>query len=595
MAVLLKRSDILGLIKKRPQSIELTKAESREEDIKFYVIGDEDQDEGLKRFQNWLKGQIASEKYQEFLDVITYPIPTADLTEMILNDLSKVLESYNRNITSIRFHKDSETNGKSFETQYKIGEIMSNKVFPTFRTSPNSLIVIEPSQGAGVAPELYFVNVSRIVHIEQSVDGDVDFAVWTTDDKGKRFAACDAEAFYFINAEEGIDSARVSKIPHQMGVTPARYIYPVFRDVNQRISVDSPLVNQLGKLRWYLFFSLAKRVLDKSAPFPIYSHYASACTWEEHGEVCNGGIIKTVEVNDEGEEKIGYKKCPVCNSKKNKNNLIAGSRIEIRPPKDKNDVDLRNPVQVLSAEEISINFAVKEQERLEQHIYYSVVGKTLVPLESFSASVDQIDVAQESRKNTLMKMKKVFEKTHDFIVTCFARNIYGDGFIESEVDYGDNWFLRTTEQELKTYESLKGIQAPPTMMIEQLKNIARRQYSTSPDERERQLLLLDLEPFVTETPQVVLDWYSKGIVDKELVVSKIYFHKIIMEIEKEIGNLGTFLNSSSSTYKAKRDRIVSIIGQKVEEYSQKLKINLNNEENGNKSKQGGSKGEEPKD
>ncbi len=194
-----------------------------------------------------------------------------------------------------------------------------------------------------------------------------------------------------------------------------------------------------------------------------------------------------------------------------------------------------------------------------------------------------------------MKMKKVFERTHDFIVTCFARNIYGKGFIESEVDYGDNWFLRTTEQELKTYESLKGIQAPPTMMIEQLKNIARRQYSTSPDERERQLLLLDLEPFVTETPQTVLDWYSKGIVDKELVVSKIYFHKIIMEIEKEMGNLGTFLNSSSSTYKAKRDRIVSEIGQKVEEYSKNLQINLNNEENGNKSKQGGSKAEEPKD
>jgi hypothetical protein len=131
----------------------------------------------------------------------------------------------------------------------------------------------------------------------------------------------------------------------------------------------------------------------------------------------------------------------------------AGTEVEVPAPQSKDEPNLIDAIKVIPAEEKSITYVTEEKVRLEQEIYYSILGKTSQPLETFSQSVSQLDLSTESRKAVLLDMKEKFETVQQKVQYTMARLMYADEFEDCAINYGDNYFLQTSEQETKNFKS----------------------------------------------------------------------------------------------------------------------------------------------
>lgn len=549
----------------RTSDSQYSEAVDLEDAIRLHTVGDHHLLEGYKTFMSWAENQLSKEKFREFEDVVRFPLPTVGVSGSIFDDLSKVFESENSTFSSMRFRTGSPVNGRTFNDRFNFKHTMKSRVFKTFASHPNSFFVIEKTPD-DKEPRLYFVHLEHYMGHEYDEKNNLLWLAWTVDSKRDHLVVLDSEAFHHFRKKpsttQRVDLTQsdysYSKSKHNLGFVPADLIYKEFFEEDKKLKVNSPLARQVGQLDWLLFWKLAKKVNDKMSPFPIYSHYEFLCEYTDPvtKQSCDGqgNIFFYDETDTDQTGSLKHKKCPAC-AKSDSSKMIAGSRISIPAPETKEDVDLKNPVQVLNAEIESAEYVTKEEERLENAIYYSIVGKSLVALDTFSASETQIDIATESRKNVLLKMANVLLATHKKIVDSFATYMYPDDYLGNDISYGDNWFLRTDEQEVKLYSEYKNNGLPQQVKLAQVRQIIKNRYSTDTDERTKQLLMVDLEPFPLNTVQEVYDMFTKNMVPKKLVALKVYFNEIIDQIEVNIGHLGSFINLQDSR---KQDKLVFV-------------------------------------
>lgn len=544
----------------RHNDSQYSEAVDLEDSIRLHTVGDHHLLEGYRTFMSWAENQLSKEKFKEFEDVVRFPLPTVGVSGSIFDDLSKVFESENSTFASMRFMTGSPVNGRTFNDQFNFKHIMKSRVFKTFASHPNSFFVIEKTK-EDIEPRLYFVHLEHYLGHEYDEKNNLLWLSWTVDSKRDHLVVLDSEVFHHFKKPSGSNDYEYSTTEHGLGFVPADLIYKEFFEEDKKLKVNSPLARQVGQLDWLLFWKLAKKVNDKMSPFPIYSHYEFLCEYTDPvtKQSCDGqgNIFFYDETDTDQTGSMKHKKCPSC-AKSDSSRMIAGSRISIPAPETKEDIDLRNPVQVLNSAIESAQYVTKEEERLENAIYYSIVGKSLVALDTFSASETQIDIATESRKNVLLKMASVLLATHKKIVDSYAGYLYPEFYLGNDISYGDNWFLRTDEQEIKLFSEYKTNGLPQQVKLAQVRQIIKNRYSTDTDERTKQLILVDLEPFPLNTVQEVYDMYTKNMVPKNLVALKVYFNEVIDEIENTIGHLGSFINYQDGR---KKDRLKVIKDQ----------------------------------
>ena len=565
--MILTQEEALKIAKtKNYGSKSLHEARELEDRIRLHTVGDDSDDVSVDLFKKWANLQVSAEKYKEFIDVMMFPLPTVGVCENIFDDLSKLFEAENANYEAIRFTKEAGTNGQEYNDKHRFKDIMKNRVFRTFMAHPNSFFVVETNPDNQNKPELYFIHLSNYRGHSYTNDRKLEYLAWQKDSAGKELVVVDEEKFHYFSKKDNSEEYSYTYKIHNLGEVPGDLIYKDFFSDDDTLKVKSPLAKKVGDLDWLLFWKLAKKVLDKSAPFPIYSHYRFPCNFEEPttGAMCNSGILRWDEEGETG--MVGKEKpCPKCSGALSQR-MIAGSRIEIPAPESKEDVDLRDPVQVLPAEKVSIEYVTKEEERLENAIFYSVVGKSLVPLESFSASETQIDVATESKKNVFLKMSSVLSATHNKLVRIYAKIEYGTSFLGCDIKYGDNWFLRTPDSEVSFYKAMNEAKAPQQMRMNQLRQVVKNIYSTDSDERVKQLMMIDLEPFVLDDVLTVTQMYMQRYISKETLALKVYFNQVIQDVEAEVGHIGAFLNAGGGTFIVKRKRLTDLVNKHVVKY-----------------------------
>lgn len=602
-----------------PKTSEYNQAREIEERIRLHTVGDDSTAPYSDTFVNWVKDQVSSEKFEEFKKVMLFPLPTVNVAESIFTDLSKVFEAENANFNAFNFRKESNIDSKSFNDRFDFKSIMKDRVFKTLQTKPNSFFVVD-RPNPDKDPELFFVPLDKYLTHVYTHDRELLMLAWSRDSAANERVVLDDQSFHMFaripdeknqktttppswreyvsntydqiisedelnrllpdisgtatsNPSQEMTYYGYTKRDHNLGFVPADLIYKEFFTDEDSLKVKSPLATKVGELDWLLFWKLAKKVLDKSAPFPIYSHYAFPCSYEDPltQAVCEDGLLQW---DEEKEDKHGImrtskqtKVCPKCKGGVHTGKMIAGSRIEIPAPETKDDVDLKNPVQVLAAEEVSISYAVKEETRLESAIYYSTVGRSLVPLESFSASENQIDVAMESRKNVLLRMAKRFQETHLKIAKAYAGYLYPGQLVSTAIHYGDNWFLRTDEQEIKLYKEYTENSLPQQIKLAQLRQIIKNRFSTDRDERTKQLLLIELEPFPLNTIAETNEMYKSKLISWATLAKKVYFNEIIDEMEYTIGHLGSFTNNVEGNQKQAMKKVKDLFLRTSEKYT----------------------------
>ena len=408
--------------------------------------------------------------------------------------------------------------------------------------------------------------MEAIIDVDVDRNGSTKYILFrTTDDK---IVGIDDEAYYvfekFNNTYRVVDGyPSVHGLKDRLGrpFTPAFLIYPDFLNATDNISVNSPLTKALGSLEWLLFWSVSKRYLDLYAPFPIYVSYEEQCNYSDGQYTCSDGWL--MDTSSDAEEPTRKTPCPKCSKQRM---FGAGTEVTVPAPQSKDEPNLLDAINVIPAEKASIEYVTAEKTRLEQEIYYSILGKTSQPLETFSQSVSQLDLSTESRKAVLIGMKERFEEVQNKVTYTMCKLMFGDLFTDSYTNYGDNYFLTTAEQETKSFKALKDAGAPEGILHSNLERIIATTYKTSPSTALLNQVYLEVEPYQTMSIENVTKLVATNMIPKKRGLAKIHFTDFVEEFEAEHQGIVSLIELGELS----KDDVVKSIKKQLDLYIQSI-------------------------
>lgn len=512
-------------------------------------------------FAEWVQKLIPKDKYRIFLSLFKFPTQNIELTGKIYGELERVF--YGRN-SAVTFQFLDPTLSDDWEAYrhdvLKEPEIWRSKGWDALRTAINCVMIIDlPTEQQGERPEpyFYFLGIESVIDFKAKGEA-LEWIVFRQ--PGKRIAAFD-DTFMrvFQLNEKGEIEELITEVQHGLGYCPAKFFWTTPLSQEQPDIKKSPLSPQLGNLDWLLFFRVSKRHLDLYAPYPIYSAYAADCNFRnnETGDYCDGGFLRNIK----GEYKIfrdgTVERCPVCSEKR-----IAGvgSFIEVPIPKD-NRPDLRDPVTITTIDRNSLDYNTEEEKRLADEIYSKVTGTGGEVQQKESINEMQVTANFEDKKNVLLSLKTNFEKAQTFVDETICRLRYGESYLSSNINWGTEFYLYSTEDLQTIYNEAKKSGASEARLDMIADQIIATENRNNPLQMQRMFLLKQLEPYRHLTLSELQGLANRQLIDPIMMLIKINFATFVDRFERENINILEFGSALPL------DRKIDIITQKFIEYA----------------------------
>lgn len=564
----LELNQIKQILQKPSKRQVIQKAVNMQRRLRFHTetnIAVSDINQPITVFLDWVKRLLPKDKYNIFLQLFKFPLPTPAVVEDVYRELERVF--YSRNSSSSYQFTDSEL--AEDWSQYKKNNLNEPEVWKTtgwkrMQVSPNSILVVDlPQVQTSLRPEPYFYWLE--------IDAVIDYQTFRLDENQfewlifkqpeHRIAVFDDTSIrvYQLNEKNEIQSL-ISEAKHDLGYCPARFFWSTQLNEKNKDLKKNPITKELSNLDWYLFFSISKQHLDLYAPYPIYSAYEADCNFEnnETGDYCDGGFLR----NAKGEYKIlndgTVEKCPCCSEKR-----IAGpgSFLEVPIPNQSEGVaDMRNPVQITTIDKDSLDYNVNECARLKNEIVISVVGSGGTVSEKEAINETQVTANFESKTSVLNALKTNFELAQKFVEDTVCKLRYGGAFISSSVNWGTEFYVFTVTELYSKYKQAKENGASNSELDAISQQILEVEYRNNPLVLQRMLILKQLEPYPHKTLDEVLKLYEKELLNENLVKLKINFSTLVEKFERENINIIEFASN-----KPMREKI-DIITNKLLEY-----------------------------
>lgn len=564
----LELNQIKQILQKPTKRQTIQKAVNMQRRLRFHTetnVAVSDINQPTTIFLDWVRQLLPKDKFNTFLHLFKFPLPTPAVVEDVYRELERVF--YSRNSSGSYQFTDSEL--AEDWSQYKKNNLNEPEVWKTtgwkrMQVSPNSILVVDlPQVQTSLRPEPYFYWLE--------IDAVIDYQTFRLDENQfewlifkqpeHRIAVFDDTSIrvYQLNEKNEIQSL-ISEAKHDLGYCPARFFWSTQLNEKNKDLKKNPITKELSNLDWYLFFSISKQHLDLYAPYPIYSAYEADCSFEnnETGDYCDGGFLR----NAKGEYKIlndgTVEKCPCCSEKR-----IAGpgSFLEVPIPNQSEGVaDMRNPVQITTIDKDSLDYNVNECARLKNEIIISVVGSGGTVSEKEAINETQVTANFESKTSVLNALKTNFELAQKFVEDTVCKLRYGGAFISSSVNWGTEFYVFTVTELYSKYKQAKENGASNSELDAISQQILEVEYRNNPLVLQRMLILKQLEPYPHKTLDEVLKLYEKELLNENSVKLKINFSTLVEKFERENINIIEFASN-----KPMREKI-DIINKKLLEY-----------------------------
>ena len=524
----------------------INKASLMQKRLRFHTetnIAVSDINQPTTLFLDWVSHLLPKDKYNIFLNLFKYPLPTPAVAEDVYRELERVF--YSRNSSSSYQFTDSELaeDWQNFRrSNLNEPEIWKTTGWKRMQVSPNSILIIDlPTQQNTFRPEPYFywLEIEDVIDYETPDGTAISWIVFKQPEN--KIAVFDEVSIrvYQLNEKNEI-SGLVSEAVHNLGFCPARFFWTTQLNEKNRELKKNPITKELSNLDWYLFFSISKQHLDLYAPYPIYSAYEADCHYEnnETGDYCDGGFLR----NSKGDWKFladgTLEKCPCCGNKR-----IAGpgSFLEVPVPNVSEGIaDLRNPVQITTIDKDSLDYNVDECVRLRNDIIISVVGSGGTVSEKEAINETQVAANFEAKTAVLNALKTNFEQAQKFVEDTICKLRYGEAFISSSISWGTEFYVFTVKELYDKYKQAKDNGASEAELDAISQQIIEVEYRNNPLVMQRMLILKQLEPYPHKTQNEVVTLFDKGLLDKNKVILKLNFSSYIDRFERENINIIAF-------------------------------------------------------
>ena len=541
--MVLELSQIREILQKQNKKKIIQKAINLQKRIRFHTetnVSLYDYTEPATVFLDWVSHLLPKDKYDTFVHLFKYPLSTSAVLEDVYRELERVFYSRNAS-TSYQF-----TSSELLEDwlEYKKNSLHEPGIWKTegwkrMQISPNSILVIDlPKNQKSFRPEPYFywLEISEVIDYELKKGSTTDFEWLVFKQPDHKIAVFDDTSIriFELDDKNEIKSLESTAI-HNIGFPLARFFWST--PVNEKyIDIKkNPIVKELSRLDWYLFFSISKQHLDLYAPYPIYSAYEADCNYEnnETGEYCDGGYLRDSDGNYEILSDGSVKRCPCCSEKR-----IAGpgSFLEVPIPNSTEGIsDMRNPVQITTIDKDSLDYNTDELTRLHDEIVVSVVGQGGSAAVSEKEAINETQVAAnfESKTSVLNALKTNFETAQKFIEDTICKLRYGNSFLSSSISWGTEFYIFTIQELYSKYESAKKMGASEAELDAIMQQILEVEYQNNPIILQRMQILRQLEPYPNKTLQEITSLYDKGLLNINFIKLKINFSELISKFERE--------------------------------------------------------------
>lgn len=524
----------------------INKASLMQKRLRFHTetnIAVSDINQPTTLFLDWVSHLLPKDKYNIFLNLFKYPLPTPAVAEDVYRELERVF--YSRNSSSSYQFTDSELaeDWQNFRrSNLNEPEIWKTIGWKRMQVSPNSILIVDlPTQQSTLRPEPYFywLEIEDVIDYETPDGTAINWIVFKQPEN--KIAVFDEASIrvYQLNEKNEI-SGLVSEALHNLGFCPARFFWTTQLNEKNKELKKNPITKELSNLDWYLFFSISKQHLDLYAPYPIYSAYEADCHYEnnETGDYCDGGFLR----NSKGDWKFladgTLEKCPCCGNKR-----IAGpgSFLEVPVPNVSEGIaDLRNPVQITTIDKDSLDYNVDECVRLRNDIIISVVGSGGTVSEKEAINETQVAANFEAKTAVLNALKTNFEQAQKFVEDTVCKLRYGEAFISSSISWGTEFYVFTVKELYDKYKQAKDNGASEAELDAITQQIIEVEYRNNPLVMQRMIILKQLEPYPHKTQNEVVTLFDKGLLDKNKVILKLNFSSYIDRFERENINIIAF-------------------------------------------------------
>ena len=486
---------------------------------------------------------LASDKFDRVKQLIKAPIQTVELTESIYSRLFRIFYSQD-SFFNYRFTDDS------LEDDWE--EFRESKFWPTIgfqamQTAIDSVWVIDlPSEQFTEFPQPR----NKLIDIEDVIDiknDEYNNCIYVIFQLGDWIYVYDDEFFRVYGVNGGvITSLPIAEVPHDLGYTPARMMWSERLRSNNLINKEAPITKELTDLDWLLFHMTSKRYMDLANAYPITVTYSLDNDYEDDDLTEN-------EQRTDGKKPSG-------------SNLVgAGSHIVGKAPNSTEEHDplQYGPVKVISPDVNTLEWHVKEEIRLIDKIFKAVVGVDQESRNDAAKNEMQIDSAFESQKSVLFRVKKNFEVIHKFADSTICRLRYGERFIDCDIDYGTNFFLKGVDDLQEELQSAKDTGASDAILESISDNILNTRYRDDDKSITRANILNDLDPLPNRTLKEAIELFKEGGIDKINFIIKSNLLSFVRRFERE--NTGVVNFGSLTNYNRKIEQILESFKMYAEE------------------------------
>lgn len=537
-------NQIIEEIKRPSKAKTIRHAVEQQNRIKFHADTNLDivKNVPFAKFDAFVKSLLPTDKYLITMNLLKFPIPTNEVTEAVFVRLSKIFDGRNP-ANNYQFHRTQERDDWEYYRQEVLHEpsVWANKAWEYFKTEINCVMVVDmplvPNpDDSRPQPYFYFVPIESVISYESKDDS----MKWIIYHSGPNVIAIDEENYWVFTWDKRKNNIGelIAKNPHELGFCPSRFFWTEPLSLAEPDIKKSPLSKELSNLDYYLFRELSKRYLDLYGAYPILSGYEEECDYsDKDGNVCSHGHLMKPDGSLLTDLNGNVVECPLCHGKKEL--AGAGSYISIPIPEE-GQPDLRNPVQMLTADHKSLNYNVEDLARLKQRIISSCVGVDNDILNKVSLADKQVDASFESQETVLNRIKKGFESAQLFVDTTCCLLRYRDEFISASINYGTEFYTLTPEVLQARYNKAKEGGATDYELDALKQQIIETEYRHNPLQLQRMIILSDLEPYRNMTKAEVMSMKEKGLVTDEEIILKNDFSGFIRRFERENDNVLEF-------------------------------------------------------
>ena len=486
-------------------------------------------------FLRWVEGLLPSDKFDIFKNLFTFPVKTTELTATCYDKLSRVFDGrnpvFNYDFDGGELRDDWERYRKDV---LKEPEVWHEKGWDMFKYAINSILVVDmpvtPNDGDRYAtPYFYWLSMENVVDFEVNpMSGNMQWLMFRQ--KNDTLAVIDDHSYRIFIFKDNNLGDMLSESVHPLGYCPCRFFWTEPLSPENPDIKAHPLAKVLGELDWYLFFSISKKHLDMYGSYPIYSGYEEECDYRgKDDEYCSHGFLHDKNGHNLYNSDNTLMRCPKCGGKRLAG---VGSYIEVPVPVE-GQPDLRNPIQMLTADHQSLKYNVTEENRLKESIINSVVGIDNEVLTTQAVNEAQIQATFETKSAILNRIKKGFEEAQKFVDDTICRLRYGMMYKGSAINYGTEFYTLTAQEIRKRYKQAKEGGANESDLDNIQRQLIETEYRNDPITRARMLLLADIEPYRHLSVTEMSDLYERGIVTLEEMRIKTNFTDYVKRFERE--------------------------------------------------------------